>query len=96
MFDCIDDGVEDGNAFVRRAAFSRRNATNNVRSILNHLFGMKRTFFTGDALHDQARGLIDENTQLDILSPIDDSLMKDGAVYHEVRARLCQRSASLT
>ena len=38
-----------------RAAFARRHSANDIRSILDHLYGMKRTFLAGNALHDEAR-----------------------------------------
>ena len=49
---------------MRRAALARRYTSNDVRSILNHLSGMERTFFAGNALHHQARISIDKNAHL--------------------------------
>ena len=34
------------------AAFAGRDAGHDIGSILNHLFGMKGSFFAGDALDD--------------------------------------------
>jgi len=39
---------------VRGAAFSGRDAGDDIRSILNHLFRMERSLFSGQALHDKA------------------------------------------
>ena len=63
FFYCVRNSIENGNAFVRCAAFSGRHATDDVRSILNHLLRMKRAFFAGDSLHDQARVFINQNAQ---------------------------------
>jgi hypothetical protein len=52
---------------MRCAAFAGRHAGDDIRSILDHLPGMKRSFLAGDALHNQTRAFINENAQL--LSP---------------------------
>ena len=49
---------------MSRAALARRYTSNDIRSILNHLSGMERTFFAGNALHHQARIPIDKNAHL--------------------------------
>ena len=41
----VGDGVEYRNAFMRSPTFAGRDTANNIRSVLNHLFSMKRTFF---------------------------------------------------
>jgi hypothetical protein len=63
LFHGISDGVEYGNALVSSSTFAGRNATNDIRSILNHLLSMKRTLFARESLDDKARILINENAQ---------------------------------
>jgi hypothetical protein len=43
---------------VRCAALAGRHAANNLRAVFNHLSGVKCSFFSGDALHNQARVFI--------------------------------------
>jgi hypothetical protein len=46
---------------MRGAAFSWRDTTNDVRSILHHLLRMKRAFLTSDSLHHEARVFVYKN-----------------------------------
>ena len=45
---------------MRRAAFTGRDSADYVRSVLDHLFGVERSLFTGQTLHYQTRVLINE------------------------------------
>ena len=58
------NGVEDVDAFVLDAAFSRGDSANNVGAVLDGLKRMKRTFAAGDALNDQSRIFINEYAHL--------------------------------
>ena len=59
----IRNGVEYRNVFMCRPAFAGCNTTYDIRSILNHLFCMKRTFFAGEPLHYQTGRLVNQNAQ---------------------------------
>ena len=49
---------------MNRTPFARRHAADDVSPVLNHLLRMEGTFFAGNALHNQARVLVDKNTHL--------------------------------
>jgi hypothetical protein len=55
FFNRVGDGVENRHIFVRRAAFRGRYAANDLRAVFNHLVRVKSSFFSRDALHNQAR-----------------------------------------
>ena len=48
---------------MRRSTFARRDAAHDVCAVLDHLFSVKRALFARDALHDETRIFINENTQ---------------------------------
>jgi hypothetical protein len=52
------DGIENRHRFVRRAAFTGRDAADDICAVFNHLYGMESSFFAGDPLHNQAGILI--------------------------------------
>jgi hypothetical protein len=49
---------------VRRATFTGRYSTDDVRPIFDHLLRMERAFLAGDALDDEARIFVNENAHL--------------------------------
>ena len=67
LFHRVGDSIENRNALVLRSAFAGSNATDNLRSVLDHLFGVEGSFFAGDTLNYQTRIFIDENTQRSML-----------------------------
>src|SRR6185369_327594 len=60
LSDCISEGIENGDAVVFGAAFSRRHAGNNLSAVCDHLSGVKGSLFACDSLNNNARILIDE------------------------------------
>ena len=56
------DGVEDRPALVRRAALAGRDAADDRGAVGRGLLGVKRAFAAGEALDDQPRVLVDQNS----------------------------------
>ena len=56
---------------VRRAALARGDATNDVRSVLQHLRCVERAFATGDTLDENLAVFIDENAHVRTVSMAD-------------------------
>src|SRR6266849_4744143 len=56
------NGVEDGALEMLGAAFAGRHTPNHVRAVLDHLLCVEGTFAAGEALDDQARLFVNENT----------------------------------
>ncbi len=54
-------GVENRPAFMRRSALARRHAAHTLRPVLRAALRVKRSFASGNPLHDQASILIDQN-----------------------------------
>ena len=57
----LADGVEDRNAEMLGAALAGRHAGDNFRAVLDHLLRVEAAFAAGEALHDQASVLVDQN-----------------------------------
>ena len=56
------DRVEHGDRTLELlAAFPRRHAGDDLRAVLDHLPGMKRSVAARDSLHDEARVLVDKD-----------------------------------
>src|SRR5262249_1099812 len=58
----VGNGVEDGPAFVRRAALARRDAAHDVGVVGRGLLRMKRALASGQTLHDQTGLFRDQNS----------------------------------
>ena len=58
FFARLGDCVEDGETLMRRAAFARRDAADDLRAVLAALFRVKGAFAARDPLHDDARVLV--------------------------------------
>ncbi len=58
---CLLHSIENGPAFVRGAAFARRNAADNLRAISGAGLGMERAFAPSQTLHDQSSSLISQD-----------------------------------
>jgi hypothetical protein len=62
LLDGVLHGVEHRPALVRGAAFAGRDAAHDGGSIRRRLLGVKRPFAAGQALHNQTRRFIDQNS----------------------------------
>src|ERR1700751_2519068 len=57
----LGDGVEHRHAEVLRTTLTGRHSGNHFRVVIKHLLRVKTAFATGDALHDDACVLVDQN-----------------------------------
>ncbi len=59
--DGVGDRVEDGNALDVLSRLTRRDARDHVRSIVAVAQPVKAAFASGEALHDEARVVVDDD-----------------------------------
>src|SRR6266446_9629256 len=63
-FGGVGDGVKDGAFEMFGAAFTGRDAADYIRAVLDHLLRVESAFAAGEALDDQTRFLINQNTHM--------------------------------